>query len=79
MHAMGTIYKTGTFTIRVNGFEHPPVHAHVLHTDGKAIVYLNGKVINTGVPAAVIAEARNWIAANQGAVTVEWNTCNPKA
>ena len=76
---MGTIYKTGKFTIRVNGFEHPPVHAHVLHTDGKAIVYLNGIVINSGVPAAVMAEAKNWIAANNQAVTIEWNTCNPKA
>jgi hypothetical protein len=76
---MGTIYKTGKFTIRVNGFEHPPVHAHVLHTDGKAIVYLNGTVLNSGVPAAVIAEAKNWISVNAPAVTVEWNKCNPKA
>lgn len=76
---MGTIYKTGKFTIRVNGFEHPPVHAHVLHTDGKAIVYLNGTVLNSGVPAGVMAEAKNWIAANHQAVVIEWNTCNPKA
>jgi hypothetical protein len=76
---MGTIYKTGKFTLRVNGFEHPPVHAHVLHTDGKAIVYLNGTVLNSGVPVAVMAEAKNWIAANGAAVTIEWNKCNPKA
>ena len=76
---MGTIYKTGQFTIRVNGFEHPPVHAHVLHTDGKAIVYLNGVVINTGVPSAVMAVAKKWVAANHQAVVVEWNTCNPKS
>ena len=76
---MGTIYKTGKFTIRVNGFEHPPVHAHVLHTDGKAIVYLNGVVINTGVPSAVMAAAKKWITANHQAVVVEWNTCNPKS
>jgi hypothetical protein len=76
---MGMICKTGKFTIRVNGFEHPPVHAHVLHTNGKAIVYLNGTVLNSGVPAAVMAEAKNWMAANRPAVTVEWNKCNPKA
>lgn len=76
---MGIIYKTGQFTIRVNGFEHPPVHAHVLHTDGKAIVYLNGMVINTGVPANVVALAKKWIAANHQTVVVEWNTCNPKS
>ena len=61
---MGTIYKTGNFTIRVNGFEHPPVHAHVTHTDGRAMVYLNGSVKNTGVPDAVMARAQRWINAN---------------
>lgn len=75
---MGTIYKTGKFTIRVNGSEHPPVHAHVLHPDGRAMVYLNGIVKNTGVPDAVMKEAKSWIAANQQAVLDEWNTCNPK-
>lgn len=75
---MGTLHKTGKYTIRVNGFEHPPVHAHVLHTDGKAIVYLNGTVLNSGVPAAVLIEAKSWIAANQQAVVTEWNICNPK-
>jgi hypothetical protein len=30
--------------------EHPPVHAHVLHPDGKALVYLSGKTLNSGVP-----------------------------
>jgi hypothetical protein len=76
---MGTLYKTGKFTIRVNGFEHPPVHAHVTHTDGRAMVYLNGTVMNSGVPTAVMTEAKNWIAANSQAVITEWNTCNPKA
>jgi len=76
---MGTIYKTGKFTVRVNGFEHPPVHAHVTHTDGKAIVYLNGVVLNSGVPATVMADAMRWISANHQAVITEWNTCNPKA
>ena len=75
---MGTVYKTGKFTIRVNGFEHPPVHAHVTHTNGKAIVYLNGTVLNSGVPVAVMTAAKNWISANNQAVITEWNTCNPK-
>lgn len=76
---MGTIYKTGNFTIRVNGFEHAPVHAHVTHTDGRAMVYLNGSVKNTGIPDAVMAQAQRWINANQQLVIDEWNTCNPKA
>jgi hypothetical protein len=75
---MGTVYKTGKFTIRVNGFEHPPVHAHVTHTNGKAIVYLNGTVLNSGVPVAVMTAAKSWISANNQAVITEWNTCNPK-
>lgn len=74
---MGTIYKTGKFTIRVNGFEHPPVHAHVTHTDGRAMVYLNGTVKNTGIPESVMNEAKSWIVANSQAVIIEWNTCNP--
>jgi hypothetical protein len=56
---MGTIYKTGKFTIRVNGYEHPPVHAHVTHTDGRAMVYLNGSIKNTGVPDAVLMQAQS--------------------
>jgi hypothetical protein len=76
---MGTIYKSGKFTIRVNGYEHPPVHAHVTHTDGRAMVYLDGSVKNTGIPDAVMAKAQRWINANQQIVIDEWNTCNHKA
>jgi hypothetical protein len=54
---VGTIYKSGKFTIRINGYEHPPVHAHVTHTDGRAMVYLNGSVKNTGIRDAVMAQA----------------------
>jgi hypothetical protein len=75
---MGTIYKSGKFIIRVNGFEHPPVHAHVTHTDGRAMVYLNGSIKNTGIPDAVMLQAQRWINANQQRVIDEWNTCNPK-
>ncbi len=76
---MGTIYKAGKFIVRVNGFEHPPVHAHVTHTDGRAMIYLNGAVKNTGIPELVLNEAMVWIAANTQAVILEWNRCNPKA
>lgn len=73
---MGTLYKTGKFTIRVNGNEHPPVHAHVLHTDGRAIVYLTGRVLNSGVPDAVLIEAKRWVVDHQQAVIDEWNRWN---
>ena len=76
MTLMGTIHKTGKTTIRVNGNEHPPVHAHVTHPDGRAMVYLNGTVRNSGVPASVLADAIRWIKANSQAVIDEWNRCN---
>jgi len=73
---MGTIHKTGKMLIRVNGSEHPSVHAHVTHTDGRAMIYLNGTVKNSGVPEAVIAEAKRWIAENEQVVIDEWNRWN---
>lgn len=76
MKPMGTIHKIGKMTIRVNGNEHPPVHAHVTHTDGRAMVYLNGTTKNSGVPQSLLNEAKSWIAANQQAVIDEWNECN---
>ena len=73
---MGTLYKTGKTTIRVNGYEHPPVHAHVTHPDGRAMIYLNGVVKNSRVPASVLTEAKRWIKAHHQEVIDEWNRCN---
>lgn len=73
---MGTLYKTGKFTIRANGNEHPPIHAHVLHTDGHAIIYLTGRVLNSGVPDTVLIEAKRWVVDHQQAVIDEWNRWN---
>ena len=76
MPHMGTLLKDGKMTIRVNGNEHPPVHAHVTHPDGRAMVYLNGAVKNSGVPASVLAAAKRWIEAHRQDVIDEWNRCN---
>ena len=57
MQGMGVLYKQHGITIRVNGNEHPPVHAHILHAEGKALVYLSGKTLNRGVPAAALSGA----------------------
>lgn len=73
---MGVIYKTGKMVIRVNGSEHPPIHVHVTHTDGRAMIYLGGTVKNSGIPDAVIAEAKRWIAKNEQAVIDEWKRWN---
>ena len=47
---MGKIYSGDGWLIKVQGDEHPPVHAHVLHPDGKASVSVDGIVKNSGVP-----------------------------
>ncbi len=73
---MGTLYKQDGITIRVNGNEHPPVHAHVLHADGKALVYLSGKTINSGVPAAVLKSAQAWILTHTQDIEAEWRRWN---
>jgi hypothetical protein len=73
---MGMLYKQDGITIRVNGNEHPPVHAHVIHADGKAIVYLSGKTINSGVPLAVLKSAQAWILAHTQDIETEWRRWN---
>lgn len=39
---MGKLHQQGNWIIRVQGNEHSPVHVHVIHPDGKAIVHLDG-------------------------------------
>ena len=73
---MGALYKQQGITIRVNGNEHPPIHAHVLHADGKALVYLNGKTLNRGVPDVVLKVAQAWIAAHKLEIEAEWQRWN---
>ena len=73
---MGKMYSGEGRIIVVRGNEPPPVHAHVLHPDGKAAVYLSGKVINAGVPAKVLHVAQAWINANTKDVRSEWATMN---
>ena len=75
-YAMVKLYSGEGWIIVVRGNEHPPVHAHVLHPDGKAVVYLSGKVVNAGVPAKVLRAAQAWIGANTETVRREWVTMN---
>jgi len=60
----------------LNTFRQRLVHAHVLHADGKAMVYLNGKVLNSGVPAAALKQAQAWIAAHPQIIEDEWKRWN---
>lgn len=73
---MGKIYTGDGWIIKVQGDEHPPVHAHVLHTDGKASVSVDGMVKNSGVPAKVLTSATAWIMRNTVIVQAEWDRMN---
>lgn len=76
MQGMGVLYKQHGITIRVNGNEHPPAHAHVLYADGKALVYLSGKTLNRGVPAATLKTAQAWIMEHAAEIEAEWQRWN---
>jgi hypothetical protein len=43
---MGKIHQQANWIIRVQGNEHPPIHVHVIHPDGNAVIDLNGMVLN---------------------------------
>ena len=73
---MGKIYSGDGWLIKVQGDDHPPVHAHLLHPDGKALLALDGTVKNSGVPAKVVAAASTWIVDNAAAVEAEWARMN---
>jgi hypothetical protein len=73
---MGKIYFSNGWLIRVQGNEHPPVHVHVLHPDGKALITLDGQVKNAGVPSKVIKLALEWIKSNQNIINAEWQRMN---
>ncbi len=73
---MGKIHQHRNYIIRVQGNEHPPVHVHVIHPDGKAIVNIDGTVKNSGVPETVLNEATTWVANNLETINTEWQRMN---
>jgi hypothetical protein len=73
---MGKIFSGDGWIVKVHGDEHPPIHAHVLHMDGKATISVDGKVVNSGVPAKVITKAKAWILENGDVLTAEWGKMN---
>ncbi|MDR2208166.1 MAG: DUF4160 domain-containing protein [Azoarcus sp.] len=73
---MGKIHSAENWLIRVQGNEHPPVHVHVICPDGKAAVYLDGRVINSGVSAATLSRARDWIDNHHPLIRAEWARMN---
>lgn len=73
---MGKIYSGDGWIIKVQGDEHPPVHVHLLHPDGKATIALDGSVQNAGVPDRVVAVATAWTTQNPAIVEAEWAKMN---
>jgi hypothetical protein len=73
---MGKLHASHGWLIKVQGDEHPPVHVHVIHPDGKATVALDGSFVNSGVPANVLTQARQWVAEHGAAIQAEWARMN---
>jgi len=73
---MGKLHSAENWIVKVQGNEHPPVHVHVLHPDGRASIEIDGTVRNRGVPATVIVQALAWVAANSALILAEWQRLN---
>lgn len=73
---MGKLHTSNGWLIKVQGDEHPPVHVHVIHPDGKATVALDGSFVNSGVPAKVLSQARQWVADHAAEIKAEWARMN---
>ena len=73
---MGKVHTSNGWLIRVQGNEHPPVHVHVLHPDGKAVIDVDGSVTNDGVPAKVIKQVLAWVLDHEEDIAAEWTLMN---
>lgn len=76
---MGKIFTGSGWIIKVQAAEHAPTHVHLLHPNGKAVIFLDGNVINSGVPTKIVLEAVLWVTTNSALVIAEWqNMGNPE-
>ncbi len=73
---MAILFRQGNWWIRVNGDEHPPVHCHLIHPDGDALIGLDGKTLVRRVPKSVVALAREWVLAHADDILAEWERLN---
>ncbi len=71
---MGKIYAESNWMIKVLNGEHAPVHVHVMHPDGTAVVFLDGSLlkVNQAVPAAVLKAAASWVVTHEADIRAEW-------
>lgn len=60
--------------IKVLNDEHPPVHVHVIHPDGMAVVFTDGSVLNAHqkVPASIMKAATTWVLSHETEIRAEW-------
>lgn len=71
---MSKIYAESNWMIKVLNGEHPPVHVHVVHPDGMAVVFLDGGTLNgqQKVPRSVLKAAAAWVVAHEAEIRAEW-------
>jgi hypothetical protein len=73
---MGKIYSGNGWILKVHGNEHPPIHAHLLHPNGKATIAINGDIQNAGVPSKIVKEAKDWVVSHPDELLTEWHKMN---
>lgn len=75
---MAKIYAESNWMIKVLNAEHPPVHVHVVHPDGIAVIFLDGSILNTlpKIPLSVLKTATAWVIAHEAEIRAEWQRLN---
>jgi hypothetical protein len=53
-----------------------PVHVHVAHPDGEALIDMDGTTLNSGVPARALAQAVAWVLSHTKEIRAEWARLN---
>ncbi len=70
---MPTMHRGNGFKIKMYFKDHSPPHVHVEHADDEALVAIaDGAVLEGVVPARVLDEAKQWIAANREMLNHTW-------
>jgi hypothetical protein len=70
---MPTLWDFGSFQIRMYFKDHNPPHVHVVSPDETALVRIaDGVVIRGELDAAMLRQARMWVAENRDELLVRW-------
>lgn len=74
---MTTLERRNNWKVSVFGREHGAPHIHVTGPDFAATLEIaTGTVLAGSVPPAILAEAREWLAANREVALVQWKVHN---